>query len=109
MPLQQYASWNKELREPNYYNVIVDWHLYQFQFPKYTTNEHVAAARAWEQTIEEYDSIHPIIVGTYAVHPGNYSSSKIFYGHMTDLIYWIQAFLSSSHPSDNNYSHNNIY
>jgi hypothetical protein len=53
------------MREPNYYNVIVDWHLYQFQFPKYSTNEHVAAARAWELTIEEYDPIHPIIVGTY--------------------------------------------
>lgn len=61
---QQYAAWNKELREPNYYNIVVDWHLYQFQFPHYSTNQHIAAARAWEQVIETYDAIHPVIVGT---------------------------------------------
>ena len=41
----------------------MDWHLYQFQFPHYSTFQHVAAARQWEQTIEEFDAIHPIIVG----------------------------------------------
>lgn len=64
------------MREPNYYNVIVDWHLYQFQFPKYSTNEHVAAARAWELTIEEYDPIHPIIVGTYVERRAKYIFSS---------------------------------
>ena len=63
LSFQQYASWNKEMREPLYFNVVVDWHLYQFQFPQYRTYEHIAAARQWEQTIEEFDSIHPIIVG----------------------------------------------
>lgn len=59
----QYSWWNQALLEPDFYNVVVDWHLYQFQYPHFTTYEHVAAARAWENTIAEFDSVHPIIIG----------------------------------------------
>ena len=67
-----YGSWSGVLQEPAYYNVAVDWHLYDWQEPYTSRNasQHVQDALAWAETIQKYTHIHPILVGEWTMSTG---------------------------------------
>lgn len=67
-----YDAWKDQLREPEYYNVVLDLHLYNWQQP-YTAQDavtHVRNAAAWSGTIEGVNQHHPVIVGEWCFSTG---------------------------------------
>jgi hypothetical protein len=62
-----YPMWNLALQEPGYYNVAMDWHLYDWQEP-YTSEskaQHVQDAKSWAALIEQYSAHFPILIGEF--------------------------------------------
>ena len=60
------------MREPEYYNVVMDWHLYNWQAP-YTDesrNRHITDAVAWSGLIDMYSVQHPIMIGEWSMSTG---------------------------------------
>lgn len=67
-----YHTWDTDLLEPYYYNVVMDYHLYHWQEP-YTSNtvaEHIAAAASWKDLIRKNNRPHPIVVGEWSMSSG---------------------------------------
>ena len=69
-----YNIWDNELLEPSYYNIIIDYHLYNWQQP-YTDeskHEHIKDAKAWGNMIDEKQRSghHPILVGEWSMSTG---------------------------------------
>ena len=74
---QLYASWKDEMREPNYYNVVMDWHLYDWQAP-YTQEwnyRHVLDAEDWRAQIADFTTKYPIMVGEWCMSTGTYTQA----------------------------------
>lgn len=72
-----YSWWDNELREPDYYNVVMDWHLYDWQQP-YTGEwnfRHVRDATEWAATIKQYSNKYPIMVGEWCMSTGTYTQA----------------------------------
>jgi glucan 1,3-beta-glucosidase len=69
---QNYPAWNNVMKEPLYYNVIMDYHLYNWQFPYYLQSRalHLQNALGWETLIEKDTEYHPIIVGEWSLSTG---------------------------------------
>lgn len=67
-----YAAWKDQLREPEYYNVMIDLHLYNWQLPYTAQNAvtHVRNAVAWASTIDEINKHHPVLVGEWCFSTG---------------------------------------
>jgi glucan 1,3-beta-glucosidase len=71
---QFYDRWNNTLREPDYYNVVMDMHLYDWQEP-YTeedANGHIRDAMGWSELIRNYSVQYPIIVGEWCMSSGTH-------------------------------------
>jgi len=68
-----YSSWNNQLTEPNYYNVLEDWHLYDCFGDRahVSTQEHIQAAQSWGPMILQYQNQHPIFVGEWSMGTGD--------------------------------------
>jgi hypothetical protein len=66
-----FSLWDDALLEPHYYNVMIDWHLYQFMFPQWNIYEHVYSARTWELLIEQYRDLHPVLIGEWSMGTGS--------------------------------------
>lgn len=67
-----YSSWDKFAREPEFYNVVIDFHLYNWQEP-YTSESsdmHVQDALDWAPMIRNYSLAHPILVGEWSMSTG---------------------------------------
>jgi len=69
---QFYASWNGELTEPNYYNFLEDWHLYDCFGAQadVSTQQHIQDAESWGPMILQYQPQHPIFVGEWSMATG---------------------------------------
>eukprot|EP00602_Paraphysomonas_sp_CaronLab_P011736 CAMPEP_0185042000 /NCGR_PEP_ID=MMETSP1103-20130426/41994_1 /TAXON_ID=36769 /ORGANISM="Paraphysomonas bandaiensis, Strain Caron Lab Isolate" /LENGTH=302 /DNA_ID=CAMNT_0027581975 /DNA_START=739 /DNA_END=1647 /DNA_ORIENTATION=- len=67
-----YSAWKDSLVEPDYYNVVVDWHLYNWQEPytSETADEHIRDAENWASLIDSYSADHPIIIGEWTMSTG---------------------------------------
>jgi hypothetical protein len=69
-----YILWKKVLQEPDFYNVIVDWHLYNWQQPFTNENkqQHIQDAKKWESLIDIFNVQHPIIIGEWCMSTGTF-------------------------------------
>jgi glucan 1,3-beta-glucosidase len=71
-----YSAWGGELLEPDYYNVVVDWHLYDWQEPytKRNITQHIDDAHRWRPLIRDHSlfPFHPIIVGEWCMSTGTF-------------------------------------
>ena len=67
-----YSKWKGDLAEPSFYNVVMDWHLYNWQQPyeNYTATQHISAAKSWAGLLEKYDGDHPVVVGEWSMSTG---------------------------------------
>ena len=67
-----YRKWANDLQEPQYYNVIMDYHLYNWQDPYtyQTAEQHIENALNWQSLLEFYSIQHPIIVGEWSMSTG---------------------------------------
>lgn len=67
-----YMKWKFELQEPSFYNVIMDYHLYNWQYPytTQTTDQHLQNAENWKGMIEAFTVQHPIVVGEWSMSTG---------------------------------------
>jgi glucan 1,3-beta-glucosidase len=69
-----YSKWKNHLLEPEYYNVVMDLHLYNWQEP-YTMQDaatHVKNAVAWEDVIADMSTSHPVMVGEWCFSTGTH-------------------------------------
>jgi hypothetical protein len=62
-----FPTWDAVLLEPMYFNVFVDWHLYDWQGVRgtYSRARHLRDARNWRGLIDKFAVKHPVIVGTF--------------------------------------------
>lgn len=69
-----YHSWNNSLQEPDYYNVIMDLHLYDWQEPYTPENahQHVMDAEQWGPLIQSLSSRFPVLVGEWCMSSGTF-------------------------------------
>jgi glucan 1,3-beta-glucosidase len=67
-----YGWWNAELQEPTYYNVIVDYHLYDGIGWETLESEsqHLSNAEAYGTLIDSYSFAHPVLVGEWSMSTG---------------------------------------
>lgn len=69
---ESYPLYSNDLQEPEYYNVIMDYHLYDWQQP-YTgesREQHIKDAQGFAGLIQLYRKQHPIIVGEWSMSTG---------------------------------------
>jgi glucan 1,3-beta-glucosidase len=80
-----YSWWNQVLMEPVYYNVIVDWHLYDCMGGQSleTHEQHLIDAAAFGPLIESFNNVHPIIIGEWSMSTGLDSPDQQF---VTDTV-----------------------
>lgn len=67
-----YDAWQERLLEPEYYNVVIDLHLYNWQEP-YTSQsaaQHVRNAAAWGGLVTNTSASHPVLVGEWCFSTG---------------------------------------
>jgi hypothetical protein len=69
-----FTWWRDALQEPKFFNVAVDWHLYDWQEPytKEVKERHVADARAWGGLIDMYSVQHPVLIGEWSMSTGTF-------------------------------------
>eukprot|EP01038_Epipyxis_sp_PR26KG_P012436 gene12436-16680_t len=69
-----YSYWKNVLKEPEYYNVVVDWHLYDWQLPftRESVSRHIGDAKGWRNLIDTFTAQHPVIVGEWCMSTGTY-------------------------------------
>jgi glucan 1,3-beta-glucosidase len=69
---RNWKKWSNALQEPQFYNVVMDYHLYNWQNPYtfQTSQQHLENARNWEDWIEAFTSQHPVIVGEWCMSTG---------------------------------------
>ena len=67
-----YSDWTTHMVEPDYYNVVMDLHLYNWQAPYTYVNasEHIANAVAWGGLIDDLTQHHPVVVGEWCYSTG---------------------------------------
>ena len=72
-----FHTWDNNMLEPEYYNVVMDYHLYHWQdyYASATAAEHIAAARKWQDLIVNNNKPHPIIVGEWSMSSGKIASA----------------------------------
>lgn len=66
----EYNWWNDELKEPHYYNVILDMHLYEWPHAQFNVSQHLFEAKSWENVINSHSIYHPIIIGEWCMSTG---------------------------------------
>ena len=65
-----FSKWNDALLEPHFYNVVLDWHLYQFMYDSWSVYQHVALTKDWQTLIDTYKDKHPLLVGEWSMGTG---------------------------------------
>lgn len=73
-----YGKWNQFLLEPDYYNVVVDWHLYEWPHRLENNTAHIEHAHDWKDIIETYSNHHPIIIGEWCMSTGKNEAGQPF-------------------------------
>jgi len=75
-----YSTWNSQLTEPAYYNVIEDWHMYDCYGDQahVSTQQHIDDANSWGGTIQYYQAQHPIVVAEWSVATGDNPGGQNF-------------------------------
>jgi len=71
-----FQNWNNRLLEPYYYNVIIDWHLYDWPMTQLVATQHVANANVWAGVIHSYNSYHPILIGEWSMSTGTHQAGQ---------------------------------
>jgi hypothetical protein len=68
----EFDSWSHDLREPKYYNVIMDLHLYDWQgnFTRESAAAHISDARQYATLIDSLNTRHPVVVGEWSYSTG---------------------------------------
>ena len=71
---QCYSMWSTELQEPEYYNVVMDLHLYDWQepFTGKSKQGHVKDGQAFAQVVQSLSTQHPVIVGEWSFSTGTH-------------------------------------
>jgi glucan 1,3-beta-glucosidase len=67
-----YETWNGQLTEPDFYNVVIDYHLYDWQEP-YTyesVQSHIRDAQSFGRLIDKFAPQHPVIVAEWSMSTG---------------------------------------
>ena len=69
-----YSKWENKLQEPDYYNVQIDLHLYNWQEPytEQSAKMHINNAKAWENLVLDISKYHPVLVGEWCFSTGTY-------------------------------------
>lgn len=72
-----YDGWlNKypEFQEPDFYNVMMDYHLYNWQEPytKESAYGHLRDAAGWSRLIDSMNVQHPVIIGEWCMSTGTF-------------------------------------
>jgi glucan 1,3-beta-glucosidase len=71
---EYYSLWRGEFEEPEYHNLLMDWHLYHWQdyYRENSVAEHVRAAHDWRDLIDEYSTPddNPILIGEWSMSTG---------------------------------------
>lgn len=64
-----YGVWKDELKEPDYYNVVVDWHLYDWDEDGFDGSDegHVKKVEIWKLWFSQFQTSYPIMVGEWSV------------------------------------------
>lgn len=78
---KSYSFWNLALKEPEFYNVALDLHLYDWQEP-YTfssAEQHISDAIAWEHIIAEISKTHPVYIGEWSYSTGEYCMTNCWH------------------------------
>eukprot|EP01039_Chlorochromonas_danica_P011177 gene11177-12462_t len=67
-----YKKYAEDLQEPQFYNVVMDLHLYNWQEPhtSESVDLHIRDARSWSGLIETFSVQHPIVVGEWSMSTG---------------------------------------
>lgn len=67
-----YRRWGNALQEPDFYNVIMDFHLYNWQghYTAEAADRHVQDAKEFGGLIEMYTPLYPIMVGEWCMSTG---------------------------------------
>ena len=65
-------SWRSELLEPDFYNVVLDMHLYDWQLPYTyeTREEHLRDAVGWRDLIATHSRLYAVMVGEWCMSTG---------------------------------------
>lgn len=71
-----FHNWNYQLQEPDYYNVIIDWHLYDWPMTQLNAVQHIENANAWAGVIESYNSYHPVLIGEWSMSTGTHQAGQ---------------------------------
>lgn len=69
-----YSWWQADLKEPEFYNVVMDLHLYDWQLPftKEPSTQHVRDAVNWKGVIEKQSLNHPVVIGEWCMSTGTW-------------------------------------
>ena len=64
-----YGTWKDELKEPDYYNVVVDWHLYDWDDDGFegTDEGHVQRVNIWKLWLSQFQTSYPIMIGEWSI------------------------------------------
>jgi glucan 1,3-beta-glucosidase len=74
---QFYADYASSMKEPKYYNVLIDLHLYDWQaeHAREGRTQHLRHAEGWGRLIQQIStSSHPVVVGEWSMSTGRISS-----------------------------------
>lgn len=85
-----YDDYQSALKEPKYYNVLMDLHLYDWQgeHTREGRTQHLRHAEAWARLIQQVTaSSHPVVVGEWSMSTGeiyiyNYLLSLLTFPHV---------------------------
>jgi hypothetical protein len=75
------------LKEPQFYNVVMDWHLYNWQAPytEESRSRHITDALSWAGLIDMYTvQVRPLFSVTFTVTP---SISLSLFRSLSPLFY----------------------
>ena len=77
---ESYVQWERELREPEFVNVVLDLHLYNWQAPftDMSVAGHVREARKWGGLIRRLGESHPVLVGEWSFSTGTHQAGQLF-------------------------------
>eukprot|EP01031_Cornospumella_fuschlensis_P028767 gene28767-34730_t len=69
-----FMKYKHDLQEPEFYNVVMDMHLYHWQEPytRMSRERHVSGAANWAGMLEVYSPMFPLLVGEWSMSTGTY-------------------------------------
>ena len=67
-----FPVWDHIMTEPAYFNVITDWHLYDWMASHNEESkwQHIQHAKSWLKLIEKHSAYHPVVIGEWTMSTG---------------------------------------